>query len=327
MAVVAAVAVAVLAAVGWFLGKPAFERGQLRARVTDALERTWYMADSWAEFTRETCIENDPDGTFRFTSGAYVVSGRWNVEVDDEGAWYVYTSENMGYDGSDCAVPFPGGHGRFKFVNATDDSLTLESEGNAVEWFSSEEAALENVQGMLTGSGAESMGSPSPAEGADATLGDAQQPAAQDAAEEDLDVVENLARTWYVYRDGTLSTLVIGSDGFAQIEDYGNLWAREFETGPGRIYGQCSWSYDPVSMDLRLFSFWVRFNDASGSDYSLGGSLNEAMSVDFHVDSLKQRRVDREEALVLTLTPQDGGQFEMYSTADAAMAAAEGGLS
>lgn len=316
--------VAALVLVGIFVGKPAYDRWRALEDVRSAITGTWYGSSTWAEFTRETRRDFNEDGQLVMTSGAMTFTGTWTLTYEDDSVYLSYSIDDFSCSGTDYTQPMPGYHGKCRIVATDTDSITCEGDESTWKYYSTEDASYQAAVAMLTGSDESTHREPPSVGDENSTLnGSIQEPGAEAGQEENIDDIQKLYGTWYVYQDGYISYLDLGSDNSAALEDYGAFWAREFQLD-GKVYGGCDWSYDDSNHTLRLFSFWVRCTDFEGKDYSLGGSLNEAMSESFEVLSVKQTRVDTFETRVMELKAEDGSVVTMYSNLDAAMAAEEG---
>lgn len=323
IAVICAAAVAAVVALGYLVGRPAFERWRAVEDARAALTGTWYSSDSWSEFTREMRIDFNEGGTMTMCSGARVFQGNWDIAYEGEGACLFYSVNELGYTGSDFLLPMPGGHGMLCVEDVRADTMTLGDEYGSSTYYSTEEAAQEAMVSELTGSDMETFSDAPSFGGEGATMGETTQKPSLDLVQEDLGDVGNLCGTWYISQNGQLSSIDLGSDGSATLEDYGAFWARSFQV-EGKVYGSCSWSYDGSGHVLTLNAFWVRNMSSDGHDYSLGGSLNEDMSERFDVLSVAEARVDTYPTKVMELQTSDGSVITMYSDANAAVAAGEG---
>lgn len=323
LAAICVAAVVIVVALGYFVGRPAFERWRAVEDARAALTGTWYSSGSWSEFTRETRIDFNEDGTLTWTSGGRVASGTWWLAYEDEVVWVCHSIDDLAFTGSDFSFPMSGSHGRQRVANLGVDAVTLESDGWNYELYSTEEAAREAMVSELTGSNMETLSDAPSFGGEGATMGETTQKPSPDLTQEDLGDVGNLCGTWYISQNGQLSSIDLGSDGSATLEDYGAFWARSFQV-EGKVYGACSWSYDGADHVLTLNAFLVRNMSSDGHDYSLGGSLNEDMSEWFDVLSIEETRVDSYPTEVMELQAADGSAITMYSDANAAVAAGEG---
>ncbi|MEY8436459.1 hypothetical protein AAK967_01775 [Atopobiaceae bacterium 24-176] len=309
---------AAVVALGYFVGKPAFERWRAVEDARAALTGTWYSSDSWSEFTRETRIDFNGDGSMTMSSGARVFQGSWEIVYEEgDGACLVYSSDELGYTGSDFSLPMPGGHGTLRVESFGVDTVTLVDERGSYTYYSTEGAAQEAMVSELTGSDMETLSDAPSFGGEGATMGETTQKPSLDLAQEDLGDIGNLRGTWYISQNGQLSSIDLDSEGYAALEDYGAFWARQFQMD-GRVYGSCSWSYDSADHMLTLSAFFVRNTTPDGHDYSLGGSLNQDMIERFEVLSIDDTRVGSYPTEVMELQASDGSVIAMYSDANAA---------
>lgn len=332
LAVICVAAVVAVVALGYLVGKPAFERWRAVEDARAALTGTWYTSDAWSEFTRETRIDYNEDGTLTWTSGGRVASGTWWLAYEDEGVWVHHSIDDLVFTGSDFSFPMPGSHGRQRVVNLGVDVATLESDGRNYELYSTEEAAQEAMVSELTGSDMETLSDAPSFGGEGATMGETTQKPSLETSAGSADVdIDELYGTWYVYGSSGLSSIDLRSDGYADLEDYESIWTRGIQA-EGRVYGECNWNYGDVTSDsqpipvktLSLFGFMVRNTAPDGRDYSLGGSGNFGLNENFEVLSITDTQMDGFESRVMELQASDGSVMTMYSDANVAVIAGRG---
>ncbi len=323
-AVICVAAAAAVIALVYFVGKPAFERWRAVEDARSALTGTWYWSNPWSEFTRETRVDLNDDGSMTMSSGARVFQGSWEIVYEEgDGACLVYSSDELGFTGSDFSLPMPGDHGTLRVESFGADTVTLGDEQGSYTCYSTVEAAQEAMVSELTGTAMDTLSDVPSFGGEGATMGETSQKPSLALAQEDLGDVSNLYGTWYISQNGQMSSIDLDSEGYAALEDYGAFWARQFQMD-GRVYGSCNWSYDGADHMLTLSAFWVRYMSPDGRDYSLGGSLNQDMIERFEVLSIDDTRIASYPTEVMELQASDGSVITMYSDANAAVAVGEG---